>query len=157
MRRAARSAKGAALQIDITTLRLDRPGLSAALGDLEAELMELVWRRPAGAKVTVREIWQELYPKHPVMYTTVMNTMTRLARKGLLGTEKQGIAFAYSAQLTREAFIDRFVGGALERLLSNFGGAALSQIETIDDPRLQARLVELLEQAAKRRPNEEPG
>ncbi len=37
---------------DITTLRLDQPGIRAALGDLEAEIMDAVWRRPNGVWVT---------------------------------------------------------------------------------------------------------
>ncbi|MHB8620383.1 MAG: BlaI/MecI/CopY family transcriptional regulator [Chloroflexota bacterium] len=142
-------------QFDIITLRLDRSGLDAALGDLEADLMELVWSRPEGQAVTVREIWQDLYPSHPVMYTTVMNTMTRLARKGLLGAERKGIAFAYTPSLSRQAFIDRFVGSALERLLTNFGGATLDRLKQVDDPEVQSRLAQLLEEVAQRRPAEE--
>jgi predicted transcriptional regulator len=134
---------------------LDRPGLGAALGDLEAELMESVWRRPAGEAVTVREVWEALYPSHPVMYTTVMNTMTRLARKGLLVAEKKGIAFAYTAQLSRDAFVDRFVGGALERLLANFSGTTQARLKQIDDPEMQARLAKLLEEVGARRASEQ--
>jgi len=137
----------------MTTLRLDRPGVGAALGDLEAEIMESVWRRPAAEAVTVRVIWEDLYPKHPVMYTTVMNTMTRLAKKGLLVTERKGIAFLYTAALTREAFVDQFVGGALERLLANFCGPTLARLKDMADPDLQARLARLLDEASARRNN----
>jgi predicted transcriptional regulator len=134
---------------------LDRPGLGAALGDLEAELMESPPHRPAGEAVTVREVWEALYPSHPVMYTTVMNTMTRLARKGLLVAEKKGIAFAYTAQLSRDAFVDRFVGGALERLLANFSGTTQARLKQIDDPEMQARLAKLLEEVGARRASEQ--
>ena len=150
-----RSSQQSLPRLGITTLRLDRPGVGAALGDLEAELMELVWRRPTGDAVTVREVWQELYPTHPVMYTTVMNTMTRLAKKGLLVAERKGIAFSYTAPLTRDAFVDRFVGGALERLLANFSGATRAQLERVDDPALQARLAKLLDDVASRRTGEQ--
>jgi len=152
---AKRSASPRRPELGITTLRLDRPGLGAALGDLEAELMEAVWRRPAGQAVTVREVWEELYPTHPVMYTTVMNTMTRLARKGLLATEKKGIAFVYTAQLSRDAFVDRFVGGALERLLANFSGATQTQLKQVADPEVQAHLAKLLEDVGSLRAKKE--
>src|SRR6266851_3991460 len=105
--------------LDISVLHLDQPGVRAALGDLEAEIMEAVWRRPANTGVTVREIWDEIYPTRPIMYTTVMNTMTRLARKRLLQAERVGQAYVYRAALTREGFVDHFVGEALERLLTN--------------------------------------
>ena len=119
--------------------------------------MELVWRRPAGQAVTVREIWQELYPTHPVMYTTVMNTMVRLARKGLLTTERKGIAFAYTAKFSRDEFIDRFVGSTLERLLVNFGGATLAHLREVDDPAVQSRVQHLLERVEQRRTTGEEG
>ncbi len=141
------------IDIDITTLRLDQPGIRAALGELEAEIMERVWRRTAGETVTVREIWEELYPSRPVMYTTVMNTMTRLARKGLLSAEKAGQAFHYRATLDRDAFVDRFVGEALERLLVNFGGATRARLRRLhtQDPAFQERLAHLLEGLDARR------
>jgi len=157
MRRPRAAGKKALPQLDITTLHLDKPGVGAALGDLEAELMEMVWQRPEGEAVTVRQIWDELFPRHPVMYTTVMNTMTRLAKKGLLVADRQGVAFAYTAPLTREAFVERFVGGALERLLANFGGATLEKLKGVAQPEVQARLAQLLDEVARRRADEQSG
>lgn len=144
------------VDISITTLHLDQPGLRAALGELEAEVMERVWRREAGVPVTVREVWQELYPSRPVMYTTVMNTMTRLARKGLLSAEKAGQAFLYRPTLDRDAFVDRVLGDALERLLVNFGGPGRSRLGRLQqDPALRERLARLLEDLDERRVAEE--
>lgn len=136
---------------DITTLHLDRPGIRAALGDLEAEVMQAVWRRPAGQGITVREVWEELHPKRAIMYTTVMNTMTRLARKSLLVADRKEPAYVYRATLSREAFVDRFVGEALERLLANFGGATLAHLRRLDDPALRQRLARLLDEIERRR------
>ena len=138
-------------ELDITTLHLNQPGIRAALGDLEAEIMEAVWRRPVGTGVTVREIWDELYPKRSIMYTTVMNTMTRLGRKGLLTAERSGQAFVYRATLSRDAFVDHFVGEALDRLLMNFGGATRSRLSRVGDAGRRERLVRLLEDLEARR------
>lgn len=144
-------------ELDIATLHLDRPGIRAALGDLEASIMERVWRRPDGQGVTVREIWEELHAERSLMYTTVMNTMTRLARKGLLVAERKEPAFVYRAALTRDAFVDRFVGGALERLLVNFGGATAQRLREQADPDVATRLARLLDRIARRRPGEATG
>jgi len=140
---------------DITKLHLDRPGIRAALGDLEAEIMDLVWQRAVGEGITVREVWGEIYPKRAIMYTTVMNTMTRLARKGLLATDREERAYLYSATVSREEFVDRFVGGTLERLLVNFGGATLAHLKRLDDPALHERVARLLEDIERRRGDEE--
>lgn len=144
-------------ELDITTLHLDQPGIRVALGDLESAIMERVWLRPPGQAVTVREVWEELYPSRQIMYTTVMNTMTRLARKGLLAAERAGPAYHYRAVLDREAFVERFVSGALERLLVNFGGATGAALGRVDDPAIQARLARLLGTLERRRTAEEAG
>ncbi len=144
--------------IDINTLRLDQPGIRVALGDLESEIMERVWQlgEDGDGTVTVRAVWQDLYPTRPVMYTTVMNTMTRLTKKGLLAAEKGGQAFVYRATLSRQAFVDRFVGDALDRLLLNFGGATRTHLERIEDSSVQERLGRLLDDIERRRAIEEP-
>ena len=142
---------------DITTLRLDQPGIRAALGDLEAEIMDAVWRRPNGVWVTVREIWDELHPQRGIMYTTVMNTMTRLARKRLLVAERRGKAFAYRPALSREAFVDHFVGEAIEHLMLNFSGATRSRLRRVTDPAQQERLMRLLQEIESERTTEEQG
>lgn len=138
------------MDMEIRTLHLDQPGIRAALGDLEADIMEAVWRRPDQQGVTVREVWEELFPQRPIMYTTVMNTMTRLGKKGVLHAEKKDRAFVYRAPLSRDAFVERFVGEAIERLLVNFGGAATGRLRQVKDARLQARLAGLLEDAERR-------
>jgi predicted transcriptional regulator len=141
---------------DITTLRLDQPGIRAALGELEAAVMEAVWRRPNGAWVSVRDIWDELHPARGVMYTTVMNTMTRLARKRLLVAERRGKAYVYRPALSREAFVDHFVGEALEHLLLNFGGATRARLRRVADPARQERLLRLLQEIEAQRATEAP-
>src|SRR5437870_5042023 len=147
--------KAAMTDPSVTTLRLDQPGIRAALGDLEAEIMEAVWRRPNGDWVTVREIWDELHPKRSIMYTTVMNTMTRLARKRLLVAERRGKAFAYRPALSRDAFVDHFVSEAIEHLLLNFSGATRSRLRGVTDPARQERLVRLLQDVESQRAAEE--
>jgi predicted transcriptional regulator len=72
----------------IGVFRPDRQGIRKVLGDLEAEIMELVWARPVGQGTTVREIFEMLYERRRLAYTTVMNTVARLARKHLLRVAK---------------------------------------------------------------------
>ena len=140
---------------DFNVFRPDRPGIRKVLGDLEAEIMDAVWRRPNGVWVTVREIWDELHPQRLIMYTTVMNTMTRLARKRLLVAERRGKAFAYRPALSREAFVDHFVGEAIEHLMLNFSGVTRSRLRRVTDPAQQERLLRLLQEIESERASEE--
>ena len=143
------------LEPDISVFRPDRPGIRKVLGDLEADIMEVIWARPIGQGTTVRDVYEILYERRRIAYTTVMNTMTRLARKNLLRAEKVDQAYVYYPNFTQEEFVSRFVGHILENLLVGFSGATLRGIETLSDPQAAARARQLLDEIARRRAAEE--
>ena len=110
-----------------------RPGLEKVLGPLESEIMGLVWSRD---KVTVREIHKELCltSSKNIAYTTVMTTMTRLAKKGLLSTIKEGNAYLYEATHNKEEFLQRVVHQVIDGLLVDFLEPAVAHfIDKISD------------------------
>lgn len=111
---------------EITTFRTDRPGIRKVLGDLEAEIMELIWARPADQGTTVRDIFEILYDRRRIAYTTVMSTMSRLAKKHLLQVVKQDHTYVYSPNVSQQAFISQFVDRIVADLLVNFTGETLS-------------------------------
>lgn len=142
---------------DISVFRPDRPGIRKVLGDLEADIMEIVWARPVGEGTTVRDVFEILYGRRNIAYTTVMNTMSRLARKNLLRAEKDkdSLAFIYYPTLTQEEFVSRFVGRILENLLVGFGGTTLESIDALPDQQAAARARRLLDEIMRRRAAEE--
>lgn len=81
------------------------------LGTLELELMEILWSRP---DVSVREAVDQL--RRPLAYTTVMTTLDRLYKKGLLDRRKDQRAFFYSPRLTRQEWEKERAG----RLVAGF-------------------------------------
>jgi len=150
--------------LDFSVVHPDRPGIRKVLGDLEAEVMELIWSRPPDQGTTVRDVFEVLYERRlyasvaerrRIAYTTVMNTMTRLARKNLLRTEKQDQAYIYYPNFSQEEFISRFVEHMLENLLVNFAGATRDGIAALANPQAAATAQQLLEQIARRRAEEE--
>jgi predicted transcriptional regulator len=140
---------------DISVFRPDRPGIRKVLGDLEAEIMELIWARPAGQGTTVREVFEVLYERRRVAYTTAMNTMTRLAKKRLLHVEKRDQAYIYYPNQTEPEFVSRFVGRILEDLFVNFSGATREGLDALPDQQAAARARTLLDEIARRRAEEE--
>lgn len=68
-----------------------------SLGPLEVEVMEVVW---AWGSSNVREVTKRM-PRE-LAYTTVMTTLDRLYKKGLLEREMTDRAFVYSAKVSRE-------------------------------------------------------
>ncbi len=140
---------------DISVFRPDRPGIRKVLGDLEAEIMELVWARPVGQGTTVRDVFEILYERRRIAYTTVMNTMARLAKKHLLQVEKKDQAYIYSPNLTQQEFVSRFVGRILEDLFVSFSGATLEGVNALPDPQVAAQVRQQLDEIARRRAVEE--
>ena len=83
--------------------------LDRFFGTLEIRVLETLWMR--AAPQNVREL-QSAFPG--VAYTTLMTTLDRLHRKGVLDREKSGRAYAYRPRYTREALLSGLAGEALE-------------------------------------------
>ncbi len=140
---------------DITVFRTDRPGIRKVLGDLEADVMEFIWARPPGAGTTVRDVFEVFYEQRHSAYTTIMNTMTRLAKKNLLRAEKGDQAYVYYPNFTQEEFVSRFVERILEDLLVSFSGVTLKSIDGLADVQATARAHQIVDEIARRRAAEE--
>ena len=84
----------------------------SALGPLETRLLELLWRQ--GRAVSVRHI-QLALPE--LAYTTVMTTLDRLYRKGVLLRHKDGRAFLYEPRCTRDEMLGELVTHHVTELL----------------------------------------
>ncbi len=67
------------------------------LGPLEVSVMDVLWKRSEG---NVHDVAQQL--GRPLAYTTVMTTLDRLFKKGLLNRRKSERAFFYSARFTHQ-------------------------------------------------------
>jgi predicted transcriptional regulator len=84
----------------------------SVLGPLEIRLLELLWAQPRPA--TVRHIASAL-PE--LAYTTIMTTLDRLYRKGLLLRDRDGRAFAYTPRYTRDELLSELISGHVADLL----------------------------------------
>ena len=138
-------------KLDVGVFRPDRPGIRKVLGDLEAEIMELIWEQPPGRGTTVRDVFEVLYERRHLAYTTIMSTMARLAKKHLLRAEKADAAYVYYPTVTQDEFVSGFVGRILEDLLVSFAGATLDRLGVLAPPDAAARAQRLIEEIAHRR------
>jgi predicted transcriptional regulator len=89
------------------------PSQSLALGSLEFELMEILWSR---VESSVRDVVPQL--SRPLAYTTVMTTLDRLFKKGLLDRHKSDRAFVYSPLFSRQEWERRRAGNLVAGFLS---------------------------------------
>jgi predicted transcriptional regulator len=74
--------------------------MQGALGHLELKVMEVLW---AHGESNVKDVVGQL--GRPLAYTTVMTTLDRLFKKGLLERRKLERAFTYSAKLSRSELL----------------------------------------------------
>ncbi len=70
------------------------------LGDLELQIMNIVWDRKRPCSVS--EIHETLYPENKRAYTTIMTVMGNLYKKGVLKREKEGNAYLYTPAMKKE-------------------------------------------------------
>jgi len=114
--------------------------------------MDEVWRHGGGLRV--RDVHAAFQLR--LAYTTVMTTMDRLYKKGLLERRKEGRAFLYSARLNRQQFVLHAGAGLIRGLVESEGEPALSfLVDAVTDrdremlDRLERLIREKKRQAAK--------
>lgn len=104
------------------------------LGDLELEIMEIVW---SSGQASVRDVLLPLQKKKKIAYTTVMTVMSRLHDKGILKRkmDKSG-AFVYVPTKDKQAFLSQASEKIIKNFLREYGDVAVAQfvdvIEALD-------------------------
>ena len=126
-----------------------RSPLETAFGPLESRVLDALWSRPAAACV------RDLQPAFPgVAYTTLMTTLDRLFRKGVLSRDKSGRAFFYRPRVSRDELRSQQAGSAFAAMLPGDASAMrpiLSQFVDAVGDRDRALLDELEEMVRARR------
>jgi predicted transcriptional regulator len=90
-----------------------------SLGKLEQDTLEEVWRR---GEMSVKDLHKAFEER--AAYTTLMTTLDRLYRKGLLARRKEGRAFLYSPRLTRAEFEQGVAEDVIDGLLGRSAKSA---------------------------------
>jgi predicted transcriptional regulator len=113
-----------------------------AVGELEAEVMEILWDR--GDWHTPRDVRQVLAARRSIAYSTVMTILVRLWRKGRLDRQPAGRAFAYRPKQTRDEYAASRMAGLL--ITAKDRPAALSHFVAGLNPAEQEQLQQVLDQ-----------
>lgn len=93
------------------------------LGELEQAVMEIVWGH---FPTTARGVCGRMTGRWERAYTTIMTTMDRLHRKGLLRREKDGLAWRYEPSLSKASFEKALADGLATSILEAHGEKALA-------------------------------
>ena len=121
---------------------------ASSLGTLEARVMNVVWTR---GESSVRDVCEEI--ERPLAYTTVMTTLERLFKKGLLIRCKSGRAFLYSPAMDRDEWERRRAGGLVAAFLEGRNGSRELLLSSLLDAisNHDAALLHELERKIRRR------
>ena len=116
-------------------------GAERLLGELEADIMRVVWPR---GHATVREVLEALNGERSrqIAYTTVMTVMSRLAEKGLLRRQLVGKTHHYEVAQTEQQFLHVASRRMIRSLIDDFGEVAiaefLAELDEVDPERRRA-------------------
>jgi predicted transcriptional regulator len=120
-----------------------------SLGPLESSLLRELWKRGHG---TVRELIDER--RVDGAYTTIMTTLDRLYKKGLLLRTDEGRAYRYRPRQSEEEFNRTNVAAGIQQLFRAVGSGPAPVSFLVDEiTKHDAELLDELERAieAKRR------
>ena len=96
-----------------------------ALGDLEVDVMGIIWSMK---KATVKDVFEIMYERRQLAYTTIMTVMNRLAIKGILEQDKTSVPYIYRPLVERDQMANSMVGEVVDRLLEGSAGAVVSYL-----------------------------
>jgi predicted transcriptional regulator len=120
-----------------------------SLGPLESTLLRALWQRGDG---TVRELIEQQHVDGA--YTTIMTTLDRLYKKGVLDRTPEGRAYRYRPRQTEEEFNRTNVAAGLHELFRSVQGGHAPVSFLVDEiTKHDAELLDELQRAidAKRR------
>ena len=86
--------------------------IETAFGVLERDVLRVLWTE---SDLAVRDVQSRL--SRPAAYTTVMTTLDRLFKKGILRRRQDGRAFVYAAALTAPELRASIAGRVLAGIL----------------------------------------
>lgn len=123
-----------------------RRSATTALGDLERQVMEVLWEATAHEALSSREVLERLGPARERAYTTVKTVLDRLVDKDMVSRTRDGRLWRYRARSSREGLTTdalRSVLGGIEN--ADRSTALLHFLQSVDDDD-RAELRRLLDQ-----------
>lgn len=102
--------------------------METAFGVLERDVLDVLWTQ---GDLAVRDVQARL--TRQVAYTTVMTTLDRLYKKGVLERRRVGRAYLYSPGVTRAQLQASIAGSVLAGLLQSRDGASAPVLSNLID------------------------
>lgn len=141
----------------VTSFRPSGKGISKLFGELEAKVMEILWRE---SEVPARTVFESLRDQgRRLSYSTVKTILERLTEKGVLEKKLQARAYLYRPRLSREELTRTAIKQIIDSLMTSFADPVVSCfVDKLSrtHPNRVAKLLEMIEKIsedASRLPN----
>lgn len=103
---------------------------TAPLGELEKQIMEIVWEHK---NCFARDVLIILEKEKKLAYTTVATILQRLFDKGLLIRKEDKSGYIYSPKLSKEKYSKNIAQSFLKNFIDSFGDTAIASFaDSID-------------------------
>ena len=106
--------------------------MASALGKLEREVMNITWQQ---GEISVRDVFQAFEER--VAYTTLMTTLHRLYKKGVLDRRKHGRAFLYSPRVSpvefEQGIAKDLIAGMIDRSVDHVEPLLACIVDTVSE------------------------
>ena len=96
-----------------------------ALGDLETDIMGIVWNMK---QATVKDVFEIMYERRRLAYTTIMTVMNRLAVKKILTQDKSTVPYVYTPAVERDQIAHSMVDEVVDRVMDGSSTAVISYL-----------------------------
>jgi predicted transcriptional regulator len=120
-----------------------------SLGELELQVLRLVWREQP---CTERRVTELVQAERPVARTTVLKTMQRLEEKGLLVREEDAGRgpIQYRAAVEERSVLPALIRRFVERVLGGSDAPLAAYLAASDNERLSAKDLQALRAIARK-------
>lgn len=96
------------------------------LGDAELEVLKVLWDE---GPATVRQVLTALHANgRKLAYTTVLTFLTRLEQKGIVRSDKSGLAYVYQPTVSRDKITRSRLRSLVEQLYDGAAGELVLQL-----------------------------
>lgn len=122
---------------------------AASLGELEKEVMDILWEHK---NCSARDVLNRLQKERSLAYTTVATILQRLFDKGLVKRNDDKSGFIYSPKLSKESYSKNIAQSFLKKFIDSFGDTAIASFaDSIDKLPEKKRkyFIEILEEHDK--------
>jgi predicted transcriptional regulator len=136
-----------------------RKGLGGqSLGELEAQILDIIW--DLEPPISTTQVFKIMYPRRELSYSTIMLTMAKLARKGVLIQERTGDkktdAFTYKTNISRKEMGVALMNSVAKKVLGKPLHEALVDLAGVNGE-LTAQSVSKIKQMVKKEESRDLG